>query len=193
MRADNISGASFQARPACSNTPLGELGSSPHISKVIGGAVSRILFTQPMRACAGFRRSFVYAINTRDSRAGRSVPYLILLRPGFSVRRRLLERPVGSYPTFSPLPSTLRAKCWAVCFLWHCPSARLQPRCPRFRGATCPVESGLSSSQLAPAGDHPLLRNQRAAAWVACSYSAIQYKMRPHSSQVTKPSPPLAR
>lgn len=53
---------------------------------------------------------------------------------------------VGSYPTFSPLPNTLLAKCWAVCFLWHFPSGFLSVPVPRFHGARCPVVSGLSSA-----------------------------------------------
>ena len=46
----------------------------------------------------------------------------------------------------------------AVYSLWHYPSMRLDPHRPRFHGASCPMESGLSSNRLAPASDCPLLR-----------------------------------
>jgi hypothetical protein len=52
-----------------------------------------------------------------------TVPYLILLRMGFTLRSASRRDPVVSYTTFSPLPFgsgrlnglPLRA----VCFLWH--------------------------------------------------------------------------
>ena len=53
---------------------------------------------------------------------------------------------VGSYPTFSPL---LRQN-GAVCFLWHCPSGRLEPSLPPFQEESCPVVSGLSSPATGP-------------------------------------------
>ena len=53
---------------------------------------------------------------------------------------------VGSYPTFSPL---LRRN-GAVCFLWHCPSGRLEPSLPPFQEESCPVVSGLSSPATGP-------------------------------------------
>ena len=48
------------------------------------------------------------------------LPYLVLLRAGFTVPRTVASRAVRSYRTFSPLPG-LRP---AVCFLWHFPWAR---------------------------------------------------------------------
>ncbi len=48
----------------------------------------------------------------------RLIPYSTLLRKGFTLRFGFHTNPVGSYPTFSPLPRT----CGAVFFLWHYPS-----------------------------------------------------------------------
>lgn len=55
----------------------------------------------------------------------------------------------GSYPAFSPLAA--RA---AVCFLLHCPYARLAARAPPFRTESRSVVSGLSSRGRA-AGECP--------------------------------------
>ena len=49
---------------------------------------------------------------------GSMLPYLVLLRAGFTVPRTVTSRAVRSYRTFSPLPSL------AVYFLWHFPWAR---------------------------------------------------------------------
>jgi len=50
------------------------------------------------------------------------LPYLVLLRVGFTVPRRVTTRAVRSYRTFSPLPALYSAE--AVYSLWHSPSAR---------------------------------------------------------------------
>jgi len=54
---------------------------------------------------------------------GRRARCLALLRVGVAMRRRVAARPVGSYPTFSPLPPWPREFPGgsAVCFLWPCP------------------------------------------------------------------------
>ena len=65
----------------------------------------------------------------RTSRpAGRLFPYLVLLRVGFTVPRTVASRAVRSYRTFSPLPAS--EDTWAVCFLWHFPSARAAQALP---------------------------------------------------------------
>ena len=61
---------------------------------------------------------------TRESvrnrrRAEALLPYLVLLRAGFTVPRAVASRAVRSYRTFSPLPAKL-----AVYFLWHFPWVR---------------------------------------------------------------------
>src|ERR1700724_3038971 len=43
---------------------------------------------------------------SREKRAGNSSLCFVLHHMGFFVRLRLRENPVGSYPAFSPLPST---------------------------------------------------------------------------------------
>ena len=48
------------------------------------------------------------------------LPYLVLLRAGFTLPRTVTSRAVRSYRTFSPLPGMRPA----VCFLWHFPWAR---------------------------------------------------------------------
>ncbi len=40
----------------------------------------------------------------RAGRAAPAVPYVVLLRMGFAMRPCFRADPVGSYPTFSPLP-----------------------------------------------------------------------------------------
>jgi hypothetical protein len=77
---------------------------------------------------------------------GCALPYLVLLRVGFTVPRRVATRAVRSYRTFSPLPAPRTA-------LWR------SDLCGTFRGlapprrylAPCPAEPGLSSAQCAAA------------------------------------------
>ena len=54
------------------------------------------------------------------------LPYLVLLRVGFTVPRHVTTRAVRSYRTFSPLPRI----CGAVYFLWHFPWARAPQALP---------------------------------------------------------------
>ena len=50
---------------------------------------------------------------------------------------RVATRAVGSYPTFSPLPTLARRCAPAVCFLWHCPSrCRRQHRAQALPGSS---------------------------------------------------------
>ena len=57
----------------------------------------------------------------RTWRGPRLVPYLALLRVGFTVPRLLPARAVVSYTTVSPLPVPLTRPS-AVCSLWYFPS-----------------------------------------------------------------------
>ena len=76
------------------------------------------------------------------------LPYLVLLRAGFTVPRRVTTRAVRSYRTFSPLPAPFPVP--AVCFLWHFPWARapqalpgaLFSRSPDFPPATASAAAG---------------------------------------------------
>ena len=54
------------------------------------------------------------------------LPYLVLLRAGFTVPRAVTSRAVRSYRTFSPLPD----RSPAVCFLWHFPWAHAPQALP---------------------------------------------------------------
>ena len=58
----------------------------------------------------------------RDGQPARPLPYLVLLRMGFSLSSGVAAGAVRSYRTISPLPPPRRAE--AVCFLLHCPSRR---------------------------------------------------------------------
>jgi len=65
------------------------------------------------------------------ARATPSLPYLALLRVGFTVPRAVTGRAVRSYRTFSPLPVPTRAcRPSAVCFLWHFPWAHAPQALP---------------------------------------------------------------
>ncbi len=68
--------------------------------------------------------------------ASRVLPYLVLLRAGFTVPRAVTSRAVRSYRTFSPLPTSRR---FIFCGTVH----GLAP--PRCYLAPCPKEPGLSS------------------------------------------------
>ena len=93
---------------------------------------------------------------SRAARATPSVPYSILLRAGFAMRRRLRGIPVVSYTTFSPLPCTLRRV--AVYSLWHFPSMPLLQHLSRVNhGTPCPAESGLSSPHRRSGAQRPVL------------------------------------
>ena len=65
------------------------------------------------------------------------LPYLVLLRAGFTVPRAVTSRAVRSYRTFSPLPTVSRR--YIFCGTFH----GLTP--PRRYLAPCPKEPGLSS------------------------------------------------
>jgi hypothetical protein len=69
----------------------------------------------------------------------RLLPYLALLRVGFSVPRTVTRRAVRSYRTFSPLPALLALRRYVFCGTFR----GLAP--PRRYLAPCPVEPGLSS------------------------------------------------
>ncbi len=68
--------------------------------------------------------------SVRDRRYGsrRLLPYLVLLRTGFTVPRRVTTRAVRSYRTVSPLPAPCGAS--AVCSLLHFPWARAPQALP---------------------------------------------------------------
>ena len=54
---------------------------------------------------------------SREKRAGNFSLCFVLHHMGFFVRLRLREDPVGSYPAFSPLPSTISCQCQISCQL----------------------------------------------------------------------------
>jgi hypothetical protein len=68
------------------------------------------------------------------------LPYLVLLRVGFSMPRPVTRRAVRSYRTFSPLPEPEGHRRCVFCGTFR----RLAP--PRRYLAPCPVEPGLSSA-----------------------------------------------
>ena len=59
-----------------------------------------------------------------DGAASCILPYLVLLRAGFTVPRAVTSRAVRSYRTISPLPAARINELQAVYFLWHFPWAR---------------------------------------------------------------------
>ncbi len=65
------------------------------------------------------------------------LPYLVLLRAGFTVPRAVTSRAVRSYRTFSPLPDVSRRFVFCGTFRGLAP--------PRRYLAPCPKEPGLSS------------------------------------------------
>ncbi len=76
-------------------------------------------------------------LGTGGAATGRVLPYLVLLRAGFTVPRTVTSRAVRSYRTFSPLPAKSRRS--VFCGTFH----GLTP--PRRYLAPCPKEPGLSS------------------------------------------------
>jgi len=135
-------------------------------------AVSRILSAPGLWPGGEYHLSARPEPGTRSAlaelkRATSNVPYLALHPMGFAVPRRLRERAVGSYPTFSPLPVRRpdrdRPGCaQAVCFLWHCPSGRLTasppaciPRCTPARVQGVTRHRALRCSDFPPPGKLP--------------------------------------
>ncbi len=57
---------------------------------------------------------------TRGHRSGQPAPYSALLQTGFTMPFSLRRKRWALTPPFHPYPTKGRA----VCFLWHCPSAR---------------------------------------------------------------------
>ncbi len=103
---------------------------------VTAGPVSRILSARLWRRAG---RSFLWAahycaalatypevVRAESARGRRSAsPSLFGLAPcGVCPARSITGAAVRSYRTFSPLPRAV-ARAWAVCFLWHFPSAFL--------------------------------------------------------------------
>ncbi len=114
--------------------------------------VSRILF-RPLRGGGGHpswsRVAATLVQPTREHWAGHPLPAWPC--SGWGLPSRPVTRPlVSSYLTVSPLPlprATWRRAVgpgrWAVCSLWHFPRVAPPGRYP----ASCPVESGLSSTR----------------------------------------------
>ena len=97
------------------------------------------------------RQPSVYATNTRNSSAACSniIPYLVLLRKGFTMRPSFQISPVGSCPTFSPLP-WIFANPWRFVFCGTFLTAESGPQHPEELsrpGTSRTVESGLSSPE----------------------------------------------
>ncbi len=124
-------------------------GSRP-ISRVLSWAAIHLGRTSPHASCdlPGSNRG------PRVTAHGRMLPYLVLLRVGFTVPPRVATGAVRSYRTFSPLPPARRRARRSV----FCGTFRgLTP--PRYYLAPCPVEPGLSS----PRGAEAAMRG--ATAW----------------------------
>jgi hypothetical protein len=110
--------------------------------------VSRILWSATIYLCGlpgGCLGRLAVCRNERAARAS----CLALLRTGFTEPHRSLDALVSSYLTFSPLPRHRSAE--AVRFLWHFP--RVAP--PGISPASCPTESGLSSTRPPPESGVP--------------------------------------
>ena len=89
-------------------------------------AISRVLYPAESRVVIIHLRMPVarhLLQPTRKLRTGRpqTLPYLVLPRMGFTRPAMSPWQPVGSYPTFSPLPGRGRNLMQAVYFLWHFP------------------------------------------------------------------------
>jgi len=109
-----------------------------------GRAVSRILFPKPggdHSSRATFSRHLEQP--TRKLRAGhpQTLPYLVLLRMGFTWLPVLPREPVSSYLALSPLPPRIRRR---FAFCGTCLGVTSTGSYP----ASCPVEFGLSSRAL---------------------------------------------
>ena len=105
----------------------------------------------PKRLRDSGRQPSVYATNTRNSSAACSsiIPYLVLLRKGFTMRPSFQISPVGSCPTFSPLP-WIFANPWRFVFCGTFLTAESGPQHPEELsrpGTSRTVESGLSSPE----------------------------------------------
>ena len=132
---------------ALSNEPGWEGGSRP-VSRVLSGAQEAHLSSPGAIIHLGCTSPHTSSDLPGDSRGprfatlkGGSLPYLVLLRVGFTVPPALPAGAVRSYRTFSPLPPPSLSG-WRYVF------------CGTFRGlappgrypAPCPVEPGLSSA-----------------------------------------------
>ncbi len=103
------------------------------VSRVLSWTV--IHLGQPSPVCSS---SLPGNLADHTLRTCRMLPYLALLRVGFSVPRPVTSRAVRSYRTFSPLPArTLRRFVFCGTFHGLAPSRRYL--------APCPMEPGLSS------------------------------------------------
>ena len=108
------------------------------ISRVLSRAIIHLRRLSPA-ACSNLPGS---PLGTGGGTANRPVlPYLVLLRAGFTVPRAVTSRAVRSYRTFSPLPDPT-ARRYIFCGTFH----GLAP--PRGYLALCPKEPGLSSVDL---------------------------------------------
>ena len=144
---------------------------APAPSRDFGRAVSRVLSAPPfLRKSEGEDHLSQQPIPgthpapKSGAGTGRSaVPYLALHPMGFSVPPRLRLERWALTPPFHPYPAPLEPNDgpkngWAVCFLWHCPSAapfglasRMHPeaglpaKVPAGYAASRPMVLGLSS------------------------------------------------
>jgi len=114
-------------------------GSRP-ISRVLSWTVIHLGRTSPYASCDLPGSPCGPQVTASMLRPGRTLPYLVLLRVGFTVPPRVATGAVRSYRTFSPLPPARRqARRFVFCGTFR----GLAP--PRRYLAPCPVEPGLSS------------------------------------------------
>jgi len=103
------------------------------------GTVVTDCLKQPTRECVRNRR-WEHPNTPSGALCVALLPYLVLLRAGFTVPRTVTSRAVRSYRTFSPLPAFVNEDGrYIFCGTFH----GLAP--PRCYLAPCPKEPGLSS------------------------------------------------
>jgi len=118
----------------------GTEGGSRPISRVLSWAVIHLGRTSPYASCDLPGSPCGPQVTAPILRPGRMLPYLVLLRVGFTVPPRVATGAVRSYRTFSPLPPARRqARRFVFCGTFR----GLAP--PRRYLAPCPMEPGLSS------------------------------------------------
>ncbi|CAN5279762.1 hypothetical protein BH24PSE2_BH24PSE2_06270 [soil metagenome] len=82
-----------------------------------------------MRVAAHLERPTREPVRATPAAYRRALPYLVLLRVGFALPRRVTTRAVRSYRTISPLPAERHVR-QAVCFLLHFPWTRVPQALP---------------------------------------------------------------
>ncbi len=130
-------------------------------------------------------------LGTGGAATGRVLPYLVLLRAGFTVPRTVTSRAVRSYRTFSPLPAKSRRSVFCGTFHGLTPPRRYLAPCPKEPGLSSVTQTATAIAWPTPTFPAAILQQNAFCRSVACS--ATSYERAPARDRGAAVGAALAR